>query len=55
VVRRGSRKGFAVMKNKATIAASPTNQKAGAIAAIARPPSKGTTGIRLIRLRKNAT
>ena len=37
----------------ATIAAKPTNHIHGAIAAIARPPSSGTTGSRLNRFRKN--
>src|SRR6201982_1364710 len=36
----------------ATSAAKPTNHIHGAIAAIARPPSSGTTGARLKRFKK---
>ena len=44
--------GFGNAIANATIAASPTNHIHGAIAAIARPPSSGTTGSRLKRFRK---
>ena len=44
--------GFGKTKRSATIAPKPTNHIHGAIAAIARPPSSGTTGSRLKRLRK---
>ena len=38
------------MKSSTTSAPKPTNHIHGAIAAIARPPSSGTTGSRLKRL-----
>ena len=44
--------GFGAMKTSVSIAPSPRNHIHGAIAAIARPPSSGTTGSRLKRLRK---
>ena len=46
-----NRKGFPVSSSSATSAPSPRNHIDGAIAAIARPPSNGTTGTRLMRLR----
>ena len=44
--------GFGKMIASGIIAANPTNHIHGAIAAIARPPSSGTTGSRLNRFRK---
>ena len=44
--------GLGKMTASGIIAANPTNHIHGAIAAIARPPSSGTTGSRLKRLRK---
>ena len=43
------------MSTIATSAPKPTNHIHGAIAAIARPPSSGTTGSRLKRLIKKPT
>ena len=50
--RNRSRNGFGATSSSASIAPRPTNHIHGVIAAIARPPSNGTTGIRLKRLRK---
>ena len=47
-----SRIGFGHSSSSTSIAPKPTNHIHGAIAAIARPPSSGTTGSRLNRLRK---
>ena len=44
--------GFGKAMTNASSAAKPTNHIHGAIAAIARPPSSGTTGARLKRFRK---
>ena len=44
--------GLGKTKASGIIAAKPTNHIQGAIAAIARPPSSGTTGSRLNRFRK---
>ena len=44
--------GFGKMIARATRPANPANHIHGAIAAIARPPSSGTTGSRLNRFRK---
>ena len=47
--------GFGSTTTSPTIISSPTNQKAGCSAPAARPPSSGTIGMRLKRLRKNPT
>ena len=44
--------GLGKISASGTSAASPTNHTHGAIAAIARPPSSGTTGSRLNRFKK---
>src|SRR5919106_77558 len=49
------RMGFGATTTSPTISSSPTNQNAGCSAAAARPPSSGTIGIRLKRLRKKPT
>ena len=47
--------GFGAAIVSTTSATSPTAQNAGWIAAIARPPSSGTTGSRLNRLSRKPT
>src|ERR687893_826691 len=48
-----SRIGLGQTNSRNTSAPKPANHIHGAIAAIARPPSSGTTGSRLKRFRKN--
>ena len=47
--------GFGFTTTSPTIMSSPTNQSAGWSAPAARPPSSGTIGMRLKRLRKKPT
>ena len=47
--------GFGKAKVSAISPAKPTNQTQGESAAIARPPSRGSTGSRLKRLMKKPT
>ena len=47
--------GFGKAKVKATRSAKPTNHIHGESAAITRPPSNGTIGIKLKRLMKKPT
>ena len=50
-----SRIGFGTSSTIATSTPKPRNHIHGDIAAIARPPSRGTTGSRLKRFRKKPT